>query len=65
MAKKGEKVDIYTVKVFSRTGVIHNKIHEEETDNLDRVIEILKEWKHADLVEVFYQDRLLFVYMYS
>jgi len=49
------------VKVFSKIGEIYTKIHEEEIgiNDIDR---ILSEWKFADLIEIFDDERLLYSY---
>jgi hypothetical protein len=50
------------VKVFTKIGSLYIKIHEEEI-SINEIERVLKEWLNADLVEIFDNDRLVFVHV--
>ena len=49
-------------KIFVKTGAVYTKVHEEEIQ-IDDLGRILKEWRYADLIEIFNEDMLLFTHV--
>jgi hypothetical protein len=48
-------------KIYSKIGVLYFKVNEEEIryEDIDRILE---KWKHADLIEIFDKDNLVYIY---